>query len=297
MAGWQLSLITALMWGMLPIAMKELLGLIDPWTLTFYRFVIAGGFLLAWMLVRGGLPQLSQFNRRTSSVFTIGILMSSANYFLYQIALGYLGPQTAQVVIQLAPVLLLVMGVIILKEPFGRNQILGAIMLVVGLLVFFNQRLSELIDQLSDYSLGVWIMCLSAVAWAIYGVQQKILSRSFTSSQIMVVLYCSASLIFSVKAQPLMILDLSWWHLALLLFCGLNTLVAYGCFAEAVMRWEISKVSAVLAVVPLLTVGFMELLIWYAPGSLPSTDMNTLSYVGVVMVVLSSVIASYSRSR
>ena len=39
---------------------------------------------------------------------------------------------------------------------------------------------------------------------------------------------------------------------ALLLACCMNTLVAYGAFAEALAHWEASRVSAILATTPLL---------------------------------------------
>jgi len=51
--GLVLSLITALMWGMLPIALKLLLPVMDAVTITWYRFV-AAGLLLGqhWLLKR-----------------------------------------------------------------------------------------------------------------------------------------------------------------------------------------------------------------------------------------------------
>ena len=39
--GFLLAMTTALMWGLLPIAMKVLLKSMDPFTLTWYRFAAA----------------------------------------------------------------------------------------------------------------------------------------------------------------------------------------------------------------------------------------------------------------
>ena len=51
--------------------------------------------------------------------------------------------------------------------------------------------------------------------------------------------------------------NLQW---ALLAFCGVNTLIAYGSFAEAMAHIEASKVSAILALTPLITVTTVHLI-------------------------------------
>ena len=43
------------------------------------------------------------------------------------------------------------------------------------------------------------------------------------------------------------------WHWVAVVFCALNTLAAYGAFAEALVHAEASRVSVVLALNPLLT--------------------------------------------
>ena len=41
--GLSLALITAFFWGLLPILLKGLLANTDPYTITWYRFLVAGG--------------------------------------------------------------------------------------------------------------------------------------------------------------------------------------------------------------------------------------------------------------
>ena len=45
--GLLLALVTAACWATLPVALKITLGALDPYTLTWFRFVLAGGALLA----------------------------------------------------------------------------------------------------------------------------------------------------------------------------------------------------------------------------------------------------------
>ena len=45
--GLALALVTAACWSTLPVALKVMLAELDPFTLTWIRFVIAGGVMLA----------------------------------------------------------------------------------------------------------------------------------------------------------------------------------------------------------------------------------------------------------
>jgi drug/metabolite transporter (DMT)-like permease len=82
---------------------------------------------------------------------------------------------------------------------------------------------------------------------------QKQLLTVWHSVQVMMVIYLACALVLTPWAQPLQVLALSPLQGWLLLACCLNTLVAYGAFAEALAHWEASRVSATLALTPLVT--------------------------------------------
>jgi drug/metabolite transporter (DMT)-like permease len=71
----------------------------------------------------------------------------------------------------------------------------------------------------------------------------------------------------------------------MLAFSCLNTLVAYGAFAEALEHWEVSRVSAVLTVAPLVTIASSWLINRLVPGVLSADPLNALSLVGAFLVV------------
>jgi drug/metabolite transporter (DMT)-like permease len=89
---------------------------------------------------------------------------------------------------------------------------------------------------------------------------------------------------------------LSGLQVALLAYTCLNTIVAYGCFAEALDHWEASRVSAVLAVAPLLTIVMVALLARVAPGALPPEPLDALSIAGACIVVLGSGMSALGRA-
>lgn len=58
------------------------------------------------------------------------------NFILFSSSLQYLSPTTSQVIGQLSPVGMMVASVFILKEKMRGTQIIGAIMLLSGLVMF-----------------------------------------------------------------------------------------------------------------------------------------------------------------
>jgi drug/metabolite transporter (DMT)-like permease len=78
----------------------------------------------------------------------------------------------------------------------------------------------------------------------------------------------------------------------MLVFCCANTLIGYGAFAEALEHWEMSRVSAVLALAPLTTLSGMWLIERIAPHLLEPEGLNPTSIVGALLVVSGSALCA-----
>jgi drug/metabolite transporter (DMT)-like permease len=133
---------------------------------------------------------------------------------------------------------------------------------------------------------------MAAVTWAVYGMAQKQLLRVLPSQHIMLVIYAGCAILYLPVASAGGLADLDATGWALLLFCALNTVVAYGCFSEALQHWEASRVSAVLALVPLATLGFQRLVVWWVPGFDPGPPLGPLAALGACTVVAGSLTTS-----
>jgi drug/metabolite transporter (DMT)-like permease len=88
--------------------------------------------------------------------------------------------------------------------------------------------------------------------------------------------------------HPMEALQLSPLQGWLLLACCFNTLIAYGAFAEALAHWEASRVSATLAITPLVTFVAVAIAAWLWPDYVHAEQINGLGYGGAVLVVLGS---------
>lgn len=292
LAGFLLALVAAGLWGVLPIAVKELLAGMDAITIVWYRFFVAGVALGVWLLVKRNLPQVSQVSLKIKSFLLIAAIGLCANYFLFSNSLNYVNGETSEAVIQLTTLFLILGGVIFYKEPFDRIQKLGTFFILAGMLLFFSDRLGEFSDFGSQQSIGVAIVFFAAVTWTVYALLQKRLLNHYSSVQILFIIYVFASIVLLPFISPLTLLSLTRFELALLVFCCANTIVAYGCFAEAMNLWDASKVSAVLALAPLFTIGSLKFIVSIAPEYAYSDRLALISIIGALLLIVGSVLAA-----
>ena len=293
MIGLSLALTTAVLWGMLPIALKVLLDALTANTITAVRFLVAAVMVGLWLWLGGKLPKLRVLiSKKAGSLMIIAVLGLLSNYIMYLSGLNYLTAETGQVVIQLAPFLMMLGGVVLFKEQLLLWQKIGAVSLVAGLLLFFNERLVQLLQYAGSETLGVLLVIAAAVTWAAYALAQKQLLMHYSSKQIMYLLYVAGTVAFIPVSDfsPLQTMTALQW--GLLIFCCLNTVVAYGAFAEALHHWEASKVSAVLAVTPLFTILFAQLLAWLVPDFINAQALNIWSWIGAALVVSGSALTA-----
>jgi len=294
--GLVLALVTAVLWGILPIKLKEVLKVMDPVTVTWYRLVVSGSLLFLYLAATRRLPTFRPLGRKGGWLVALAIGGLLGNYVLYLMGLRLLTPGTTQLVIQVAPILLLLGSLFVFKERFSLGQALGLLVLVSGFGLFFNQRLEELFTSLGSYTTGVLIVLGAAFVWTFYGLAQKQLLTVWNSMQVMMVIYLGCALLLTPWVSPLEALQLSPLQGWLLLACCLNTLVAYGAFAEALAHWEASRVSATLAITPLVTFASVAVAASLWPDHVHPEQINGLAYGGAVLVVLGSALTALAPS-
>lgn len=297
-AGFLFSLTAAFMWGVLPVALKEVLTQMDAASVVWYRFLVAGVVLWAWLLLTGGLSMRGALSSmQAAGVAVLGGLLIAGlglcvNYYWFSVSLNYVNAETSETVIQLSSLLLILGGVVFFKEPFFRVQKLGTLFIVGGLLLFFHDRLLGLFSLGNQETYGVFLVFLAAVAWTLYALLQKRLLRHFGSMQILSTIYLISVIVLLPFISPGALLQLDGRSLALLAFCCINTLVAYGSFTEALKLWDASKVSATLALAPLFTIGSLKLIVWLWPDYPFSDRLSLLSLLGAALLVLGSVLTA-----
>jgi len=281
------------MWGTLPIALKGVMVTLDPITTTFFRLSLAAVLMTPFLVVSRRLPNHRKLRspRLFFQLLAAGLLLSG-NYGLYIFGLERTGPEASQVMIQIAPMLLLLAGVFVFKESFSSAQWFGFFAFASGLALFFSHHLGDIFIDLNDYGVGLLMVSLAAVCWAGYAIMQKILLQEFTSQETTVAIYWLGTLLFLPFCDFSTLGQLTGTQWALLAFCGLNTIIAYGCFAEALVHIEASRVSATIAVTPLLTVGIVQFI---PMAGVTVEPLGVVSVLGALLVVTGSITTAVAR--
>jgi drug/metabolite transporter (DMT)-like permease len=291
-----LSVTTAACWATLPIALKLMLEALDPITLTWFRFLVAALLTGAWLKVRGHLSGYGALGRRGWIMLAVAAAMLVGNYVFYLLGVQRTTPGNAQLIIQLAPLLMALGGIWVFGERFRLAQWLGLALLVGGMGLFFSDQLRAAMDA-PGYVQGSLLVVLAAVVWAVYALAQKQLLMRLGSMQVLVFIYAVAALVLWPFARPATLLALDALQWALLAFCALNTVVAYGAFAEALAHWEASRVSAVLATTPLLCLAAVAAVHALWPASLAPEPISVLGWLGALLVVAGSASVSLLGRR
>ncbi|MBX5461991.1 MAG: DMT family transporter [Steroidobacteraceae bacterium] len=295
--GFFLAVLTAVSWGLLPIALAITLEAVDAFTLTWFRFLTAAlglGAILAWM---GRMPRLGGIDRRGWLLLLIALAALTGNFVLYLVALLYTSPTINQVVTQLSPLLLMLGGIAVFHERFSARQWAGFLLLLIGLPLFFNRRLPELAHLNSGLGHEVALLVLASAVWAIYGLAQKMLLKQLQSQQVLVLLYAGAAVVLLPLSHPSHLLKVNVLQACTLAFSCANTVVAYGAFAEALRHWEASRVGATLTLTPLFTMVSMWALEHWAPHVVRPEQLNALSVGGALVVVGGSMLCALGNAR
>src|SRR5262245_608035 len=298
---WKLGLafavITAAFWGVLPIALTIVLRTVDPVTITWLRFLTAALMLGAILAIFGRLPRLSTVGGKGWLVLGLALLGLAGNFVIYLIALTHASPTINQVVTQLSPLLLMLGGIVVFHERFSWIRWVGFALLLVGLPLFFNRRLPELLNLHSGLGLGVALLVLCSIVWAVYGLAQKWMLRRLQAQQILLLLYIASALVLWPAAHPASILKIDALQTWMLVFSCANTVIAYGAFAEALKHWEASRVGATLTLTPLFTMITMWILEHAAPGLVKPEQLNTLSVLGAMVVIGGSMLCALGTAK
>jgi drug/metabolite transporter (DMT)-like permease len=282
------SLIAMVFWGILPLGLKLAVRHVDVITVTWLRFVIAFVLLLLYLTASGQLPPATQFSKRSLWLLAIATVGLALNYGLFLEGLALTTASNAEVLIQLAPALFGLGSVALLGERYTRRQWTGFGILCLGLTLFFHDQIQALLAHLDRYLMGSLMVVAAAVVWVFYAFAQKQLLRQFASSQLMVLIYGGCVIVFTPFAQVKDFLFLSPLDYSALAFCGLNTLIAYGAFGEAMAHWESSRISAVVSVSPIVTLACVLVLSRLNPQLVVPEPLTQLGWIGALTVVAGS---------
>jgi drug/metabolite transporter (DMT)-like permease len=291
------ALTTALCWGVLAILLKNALYFADSKTIVAFRMIFA--FLMAFPISALFFPAHLKLFKKPPLLLILGSLGLAFNYLGFMKGVELSSASNAQIMIQLGPLSLMLSGFLVYKESLTLKQALWLFLAFIGFFLFFSDQFE--IGQATDLvTANVWIL-FAAITWVWYSLVIKHYTKKGYSSfelNLIVFLCCAFVLSFGIDFEASSKFTFSQW--IFLAFLGLNTLVAYGAFGQALKYAPASQVSVIITTNPILTLLIIAIGSPLSPF-IPNEPVSLKGYFGALLVILgvafSTLLGVKSRSK
>lgn len=282
------TLITVLMWGVLAIALKVASKAIDSPTIVWFRFSLAFSGMAVWALFND--PKALKILYKPSIILVISTLMLAWNYIGFMWGVQYTTPGNAQVAVQTGQVVLAIFGVVFFKEKLSLVQGLGFLLALIGFWIFYQQHLTVLPANKSEYTKGMLLTVSAALTWAVYAAMQKKLIRQHPVTTLNLFIFGLPILLYLPFANFESLAHLSFGYWLLLIFLGANTLISYVCLSLALKYMEAGKVSVLLIMNPIITFVIMGVLTWLQVSWIAPEHFSVLSILGALLALFGAIL-------
>jgi len=277
------AMTTAVLWGFLPILMKIALRDFSSGSIVWFRFTFAFFVLLGFLFFRNNNP-LAILKQPPALGIVAGICLAG-NYYYFLRGIEASSPSNAAILIQTAPILLVLIGVFVFREHFEKKQGLGLLIACVGFVLFYGDQRSHALD-FSLYAASNGYVIWAGILWAGYMTFQKTLTGKYESQLLNLLVYGVAGivLVVVVQWQDFPGRGLGAW--ALMVFLGINTLLAYGCLAEAIRHIPLWLISVIVTLNPFITLVTMHILPVLNPDWIEPERIGIEGYLGAVVAIV-----------
>jgi len=160
------GLLVTFLWSTSYVLIKIGLRGIHPLTFAAYRYMIASAVLFTFSL-----PNVSEKCAVGKRQIPKLLLLGAAGYFIAQglqyVGLFYLPAVAVTFILNFTPVLVLLLGLIFLRESPTPLQLIGMALALLGAYFFFSSSISDI--ELT----GIGATLLSGLGWAVYMVVSR----------------------------------------------------------------------------------------------------------------------------
>jgi drug/metabolite transporter (DMT)-like permease len=280
--------ITASLWGFLAIALKIAVADLSPIAVVWARFATA--FLLLFFLTLiFKRSDLNIYKRPPLKLFLAGIFLG-LNYLGFISGIKYVSPSSSQVFIMIAPVSFAISGIIIFKEQVTWKHLLGFVMVIVGIGLFYSEQISALAGTDQKFTMGMLLIFGGGLSWTVFASLQKSLVKVYTANQLNLFIYSLCALAFLPFIEFTQFNELSRGEWILLIYLGANTVFAYGSLVLAIKYIEANKVSVIITLNPIITFVSMAVLSKMNVPWIEAEAFSMLSIIGALIVLSGAIV-------
>lgn len=280
------SFITAILFVTLEPVSKLIAGDVNPFAITFWRFMIGSLILLPPAVIKVRKEKI-QIGLKDLGIMTgLGILFICISMIFLQIGVKEAeSPSLIAIIFSSNSIFSILFAMLILKEKLNKNKILALVFGIVGVLAC------------ADFSSGTNIssVCFgvaAALSFSLYTVLSQKLTKKFggiiqTSIVFLMgsIVLLFALLIFRIDLTPTVTPS------AIMILCYLGFLVTgvgYACYFMAIEKGGTIMASLAFFVKPILT----PFVTFFINGMIPDLKV----FVAVACIVVASYFATYSKA-
>ena len=278
------AFIAMLLWGFLPIIIKIVLKTISPVAVTWFRFFSASIMLVVFYLIKK--PSALKIIIKPPLLLLLAALCLGLNYLGFIEGLHYTTPAIAEIFIQTGGILLAISGFVFFHEKVSPRHLLGIILVFGGMGVFYHDQILVLAENVSKYKTGVLLTIGGGIMWVCYAIIQKGLVRKFDPMTLNLVLFILPAIGFSSFVNYHEFSNISTGTWLILIFLGINTVIAYGSLAYALKYLDANKVSVIITANPIITFSALALLIVFDIRWIDHEKFTWISIVGALTVIV-----------
>jgi len=286
------ALFTASLWGFMAIVLKVITYELPPVTVVWFRFFFAFLALGGWTL----LFRRNDFQifRKPPLLLILAAIFLALNYTGFIMGIKYVTPSSSQIFIQIGPVSFALAGIFLFREHVNWKHLVGFLFVLGGMALFYYEQLGELGSGAENLTLGMFLVLGGGIAWAGFTTSQKALLRTLPPNRINLFVYGACSLGLLPFASFSSLSGIGTVHWIILVYLGLNTVLAYGSLALAIKYTEAARVSVIITLNPVITFITMAILgrmqvSWIEPEAFTSAGiLGAISVIAGAVVVISA---------
>ncbi len=276
MLRWIILTATIIFWGLAFTAIKYAVMYISPISIATLRFAIADILFLATVLKskveRGDLP----------AVFVLGLFGVPVYHICLNVGENYISSGVASLIVALAPVFVLILSWIFLKEKIGLGKVVGTVLAFSGIAIISEPS--------SGNIFGILLVLISTIAAAIYTTLGKSLMKKYdaiTLTSNAMVLGSLPLLLFLPHSISQVVASLNLDLALSIIFLGVfSTYLGYLGWYYFLKTEEASKASIFLLAIPLVSLVAGNLLLGEALTII--TIAGALTVIAGILLVIRS---------
>jgi drug/metabolite transporter (DMT)-like permease len=290
--GWAGMLFSVFCWGLSFPLLKMALEDVEPITLAVLRYGIALIPLGVFIAVKGGLKSVSIPLRQDWRFFLgLGLVGITLPNILQNYGMTMTSAHLSSIIQSSGPVFAILLAVLLLKEPLGKNKVFGTVIALSGSILLVT---GGGIDLKDSTLIGNFLVLLSAVSYACSSIMSKKILEKYgpltvaTISMFLGTIILAIFMTLEAPGEKVPSISLNIWYIILVLALLPGSL--------ALLIWYIilrtSEVSRIILFIYLIPV-FATVISYFWPGE----EIKLTTIIFAFLIVCGVGIAQYEKSN